>query len=349
MTPRPKQHLIDIGRRYPGAWRQVDTIRQGRGDDLPDWPDWCFMPLAGAYAIVSSVNRTPSLAIEVGRVGAMAAWRLTQGIYRFDPALYERVAETPVDRDIPCDVLYHLPEWCVYIETPGLTYAGQPLHGFFAHLEYDVNNGRHELRLVLDTELMLIPLPLHLGKWPLAEALNRALDEGMRHSIMTGMTQAAGNLQSVRSDPELMARLLDELEHVISLLLFICSQPDELGEPGRRPVNPEPKRTKKGWRLFAADKATTWDVGVRIGAALRRACQQVETGSRETDPDSGRARPRAHVRRAHWHTFVSGPRLDRGGRPIPAEDRKRDIRWVPPIPVNVGDPDDLPAVVRKVK
>lgn len=234
-APRPKQHLITAGKLYPGAWRQVDAFRQDKGKDLPDWPEWCFLPLGGVHAIVTAdPGNTDPLALmsDVGRLGALAAWRVTQGIYRFDPALYERVAETPVDRDIPCQVLYHLPEWCVYIETPGLTFTGQPLHGFFAHLEYDVNSGGHELRLVFDCDDQLTPLPLHLGSWPLAEALDRALDEAMRQATMAGYTRATGQLQQGRQDQAGMLALLDELEHVISLLLFLCSQPAEIGTPG---------------------------------------------------------------------------------------------------------------------
>lgn len=42
-APRPKQHLIDAAKRYPGAWRQVDDFRAGKGKDLPDWPPWLTM------------------------------------------------------------------------------------------------------------------------------------------------------------------------------------------------------------------------------------------------------------------------------------------------------------------
>lgn len=304
------------------------------------------MPLAGIHAIVTADPGPDLLAQmqDVGRLGALAAWRVTQGIYRFDPALYERVAETPVSRDIPCDVLYHLPEWCVYIETPGLTFISQPMHGFFAHLEYDINSGRHELRLVIDGDQHLLPFVLHLGHWPLADALDKALDEGQRQSLMAGYSRAAGVIQKSRQDQQGLLKLLDELEHMISLLLFLCSQPEEVGQPGNRPVNPQPKRTKQGWRLFQAEKATTWDVGVRIGAALRRAYQQAETGQQNIDPGTGKARPRPHVRRAHWHGFWKGPK-----DPERAAERRFDLRWMPPIPVGIADYDDLPAVVHPVK
>jgi len=40
---------------------------------------------------------------------------------------------------------------------------------------------------------------------------------------------------------------------MVSLVLYLCSQTSELrahGAPGRRPVLPEPKKVKAGWRLF---------------------------------------------------------------------------------------------------
>lgn len=54
--------------------------------------------------------------------------------------------------------------------------------------------------------------------------------------------------------------------------------------------------------------------------------------------DSGHARPRGHVRRAHWHAFRHGE-----GR------LQRRVRWLPPIPVNLALGDDVPATVRKVR
>lgn len=338
-APRPKQHLIAAGKRYPGAWRQVDNFRADRGKGLPSWPDWCYLPLAGAYSIVSEGGEMPThLLLDVGRLGALIAWRVTQGIYRFDPALYPAIIDTPVDREIPCEVLYHLPEWCLYIETPDLAFNDSPLQGFFAHLEYDINTQRHELRLLLDAESGLVPLPIHLGPWPLNEALERAQAESLRQGVITGRTQLLAQMQGKN-----LADLAGDIAPLISLLLYVCSQSSEIGTPEHRPSNPEPKRTKHGWRLFAAEKTTTWDVGVRIGAALRSAYQRAETGS-WTDQGGDRSRPRAHVRRAHWHGYWMGSK-----EPERAAERRFDLRWMPPIPVNVESPDELPSVIHEVK
>jgi hypothetical protein len=43
----------------------------------------------------------------------------------------------------------------------------------------------------------------------------------------------------------------------------------------------------------------------------------------------------AHVRRAHWHAFWTGPKAS-------TEERKLILHWLPPIAVNV---DDAAAVI----
>lgn len=104
-------------------------------------------------------------------------------------------------------------------------------------------------------------------------------------------------------------------------------------------------RTRRnGWKLFPAQRVTTWDVGVRLGAALRRAYQAEQTGR-----VGEHAAPRPHIRRAHWHTILSGPKQRPDGSEIPPQDRQRDLRWLPPTSVNIEDPDALPATVRRVQ
>lgn len=328
-TCRPREHLRAAAQLYPAAWKQFEQFRVDRGRDLPDWPEWCFCPLAGAYAIVSGGgdNRLgPELAGDVGRLGALAAWRMTQGIYRFDPVLYDALVKTPISGDLPAELLYRLPEWCVYIETPGLGCMG-----VFVHLEHDGNTGRAELRLLVDDDRGLTPYPLHLGEWPLSEAVERAVAESRRQAVASGNTIAAVGLSSAG----VIESVADAVAPIVSMVLYLCSeQPDIDGQP----MNPQPKRTRHGWRLFPADNPRTWDVGVRLGAALRNAALQQDTGKPAAITGPGRTRPRAHVRVAHWHTYLTGQ-----GR------INRVLRWIPPVPVNVDNQDALAASIRSVK
>lgn len=340
-THRARVLLLQAGQDYPLAWSQADAFRADRGQPGFDWPDWCFLPMGGAYAIVSGggVNRLGLDRIgDVARMSALIAWRMTQGIYRFDPAVYAAVIDTPVSGDLPGRVLMQLPEWCVYVETPGFELSIGQLHGFYAHLEYDANNGHSELRLLLDLTDRLVPIPLHLGDWPLAESVAKASDVAGVHAVALGVPFAAGDSRREH---------ISWAEPLVSLLLYLCSAADfsRRGQPGQ-PANPQPTRTRRdGWKLFAAQGPAEWDVGVRMGSALRAAYQAAETA-----PAGGEgASPRGHIRRAHWHGYWSGPLKDGQGDPVPSDKRKFDLRWQPPVAVNLGAVDGMPSVIRPVK
>ena len=130
----------------------------------------------------------------------------------------------------------------------------------------------------------------------------------------------------------------------MSLLLYLCSASGDISGHGV-PSNPVPIKTRRGgFKLFPADGPKTWDVGVRMGAALRVAYELAQT-----QVEAMGASPRGHVRRAHWHGFRSGPRLREDGSEIPVEQRKFDLRWLPPIAVNLPDISELPSTIKRVK
>jgi hypothetical protein len=336
-------HLGKYNREYPEAWSIVDRLRADRGRSLPWWPEWCFLPLSGAYAIVFQKYRIDPLPIEalgdVGAVGALAAWRVTKGIYRFDPDVYQEIIATPVTGDIPHEILFELPEWCVYIETPGMMAEHeQKVMGFFAHLEYDVKEERKELRLLLDVDgpkgPLLVPYPLHLGSWSLDESINR-----MEAKARENVAKAYGSgVEPSESDMVSHADIRAFCEPLLSLLLYLCSSNGEIGDSGRRPANPRPVKTKRGPRTFSAAQVITWDVGVRMGAAIRRGRMTPAREPYEGEP-TGRM-VRSHIRRAHWHGYWTGPKKE-------PEKRKFKLLWLHPI--LVGGIADGPGVVHMVQ
>jgi hypothetical protein len=334
-TPaRVRGYLSEYAERYPGAWKMYDSFVAARGRGLPDWPEWCWCPLAASYAIVSGggPNRVPLERMsDVGILGALAAWRMTQGIYRFDSDMFSALWSTPLDGDLPRELLYYLPEWCVYIEAPeGYAYHGAPLAGWFAHLEYDAETRRPELRLVLDLAGQpLAPFTIHLTRPTLEENLDAVFAEASRQAAEHGIDYAAA--------PDVIAAQRAAIGPVVSVLLYLCSEAADISDMrGRReaPGNPEPKKTKRGFRVFPRDGETTWLVGYRIGASLRLADRQgAGTGT------GTHASPVPHMRRAHWHSFWTGPRAE------PAQ-RKLAVRWLPPIPVGAGE---ILPTIRKVE
>jgi hypothetical protein len=344
---RQLEHLAEIGRKYPDVWKILNVIRADRGKGLPAWPDWCWCPVKAAYEVVSI--RCPPGTIndfetrnDITKVAALGAWRTTQGIYRFDPTMYEALIRTPIEGDLPCELLKRLPEWCVYIECPGQTYMGRPAFGVYVFLEWDVNTSgkQWELRLLYDCPHPngLLGMPLHLGEWSLAEAIERTW------RWRTQTLSPTGNVTVTSIDQERNKKLALELEPVISLILYLCSEANDIGDGQRRPARPRPVATKKGTRFFPAERPTVWDVGVRVGAALRRA-YAIE---RNAPAGGTHASPRPHVRKAHWHSFRIGERI-RDGVAIAPEERDLIVKWLPPIPINVSSSDDLAVTIHPVE
>jgi len=205
-------YVAEAARLYSSVWRRYDEFR-ARRDELGDWPQWCFAPLSFAYSIVEEMNPTmlAAQAADIGRLGALSAWRPTQGVYRFDPTLIEALIETSVEGDLPASVLKRLPEWCVYVE-----YASGneqfPAVGFFAHLEWDVNTQIEELRLLVDMGGFesLIPFTIYLGG-TLAEGLKAASNEATAQSKMLGLPAAPEDIAE---------RVRTLLEPMVSLVIY---------------------------------------------------------------------------------------------------------------------------------
>lgn len=326
---RPKEILTAIGKKWPQAWNQVKKFRAGKGKDLPNWPDWCYLPLAAGYAIVTQ-GGAPNAGLFDRYLGpavvsAAAAWRVSQGIYVFDADLYNSLVKQPMDGNIPCEILKRLPEWCVYIPMFNGTFLGEEVDGFFAHLEHDANDARMELRLVL---LMASgenhPIPIHLGDWTIEEGLNRMITEARR--------------QMGINFPKVDESYVAEVVPFVQLVLYLCAE--NLDMP-KRPQHPKKKLRKSG-QVDVPRQPKKWDVGQRIGTSIRKYRNTKEyeiTDENQNNAPGSHASPRPHVRRAHWHSFWTGPREG---------NRKLIVRWLPPIPIGVDD-EDNPTVIHEVK
>lgn len=313
---RPLEHLTAAGKLYPNAWPLVDEFRQDRGKGLPNWPNWCFLPMSAFYAIVSSDAKVDCLPLkligDVARLSALGTWRISQGVYRVDPDLAKALIDSPITGSISMDVLYRLPEWCIYVETPEYSFNQQKLYGFFVHLEWDVNTTRTELRFLMDGEKGLLPFVLHLGPWTVTEALDRATSEASKQAVGIGLSHEA--------DMDVIEHLAMEVRPLVSLLLYLCSETPEYH--GSVPSRPAPKKTKKGWRLFPPPKPKIIEIGKTIGAALRAEFSQETTEGKSKRP---------HIRRGHWHGFWTGKK---------DSEQKFIYKWLPPNSVNVETLND---------
>ncbi len=331
---RSLEILSKVTKKYPKAWKQVDQFLDGKGKDLPKWADWCFLPAAAAYSIVSSGgDMNIDQVTDVSEVSSMAAWRLSKGVYRFDQDLFESLWFTPIDHKLPIDLFFKLPEYGLYIETPGKLYEKRELHGFFVHLEEDVNQGHIELRLLLDTSSGLVSLPIHLNEQGIHESLIDFFDYSKKQvhehfGVDTDLVKS-----SVMAD-----HAIKEIMPLISLVLYICSTNSELinSKGQTTPNRAQAKKIKKKKKFFAAQQTELWEVGLIMGAKLRAAKDHGE--SKEGVSVVGKKGPSPHSRRAHWHSYWIGPKSN----------QKLELKWVNLILVK-ADLELEHAVLHKVE
>jgi hypothetical protein len=350
--PRPKQLLVRCGHQWPTLWKYVDLARAQRGATLPRWPQWCYLSTAAGRFLMdrvcpasSAISASDSFDIVESfsrMVIPLATWRVTQGIYRIDPQVAAAVWETPIDGELPVELLFRLPEWCVYIETPGRNLAtGKRLEGFFAHLNSPTGGDDPELHLLLDDPAgVLHSITVPLSTLTLEEACRIASTD--RANYEQRICWSDGNAVEMANDQALApspSEAAFSLNPLISTLLYMCSQSaDYRDASGLRnaPGKPVPVRTSNGPRLFPPENPTIWETGYRMGAPLRCAAKHtfVEHGT-------SRASPTPHIRRAHWHSFWLGPRNS-------AAERRLALRWLPPIAVALSTPEQLVPAVRRV-
>lgn len=336
--PIPVQLLRDYSREFPHAWRKISRLREQRGKSLPWWPDWCFCPIAASVAVIAEhAEKTDQSVVQLsinyppGVMAALSAWRITKSIYRFDKTLLNEITAMPMEGNIPSEVYYSLPEWCLFIETPGFTYLKQPVIGCFANLEYDVNTSRPELRIVLVKESMhCIPVPIHLGKWTLKQGIIEFFKESARFR-----GEEKDPVEYDKESREAVQSIADDVQPFVNLVLYLCSVNADFGS--KRPSHPI-RKLRKG-KVQAATEPRIWDVGVRVGSAIRGAKAE---DSKEIGDTGTHASPRPHFRRAHWHHFWKGPRND-------PDKRTLTLKWLSPIPVGFKeDETEGPVVVRPV-
>lgn len=319
MTPARK--LKEFKELMPNAFRYMQQCLDSKGTMLPSWPDWCLVPMAGAYAAITE-GRTVSCFDDVAKVqecAALFAWEKTKGVYIFDKDIEAEILNTPL-KGLPSEVLFQLPEWCIYIQI-----NKNDISGVFVHLEFDINTNKSELRLLfLFLDGNTYGYPVLLESKTLQESIN-ALQGSLRLDIIATFGAALSRtLKEGKTLPELPEKILEE---VIKMTVYICSDEADI-------IKKDSTSNKKILRINPINPVE-WSVGERIGAALRRYKYEYENNG---DGSSTGQRKRPHIRKAHWHNFRTGT-------------GKKNLvcKWLPPVPVGWAWDDELPVVNRPVK
>ena len=257
--------------------RIYENAISARGTKLPDWPEWCYAPLAVAYAAVSEAAEEEGLpmqdaVVDVGNVGALAAWRMTKTEYRFSDTLLKEFSDAEL-KEIPCEYLIErLPEWCVYVDAAGQNWSVPKIDGFFAYLEADSNDGHAELRITFSVPDGLFSFAIHLVNGSLADGL-------MESSAWATQFIPSGKMATVPTEQDASAAA-ELLKPLVCAVLYLCSEEPDIHPPRTRAPHPlHPYRTVNHYQVgFSAMPDTL--------------------GNHKS--------PRAHIRRAHWHIYRTG-------------------------------------------
>lgn len=349
---RPAVMLRLFERAYPDIWDKVEC-RMTRGNRSA----WASLPPAKIHPIITGYTKRweqysqrirPNLSprqiemmVHGASVGdtricmALGVWRLSKGVYVVDPTLASAVAASTF-REVPFEVLQRMPEHCVYVAAEWETQSvmGRVL-GFFAHLTLFGEEPR--LMLVLDTDHGLVTAAVMRATDGSIAETHEAEQAALTDMLSSEWARLSG--ESVRRDPvaDLEAAKAAAARRALALVLQLCTEePDIDGVPGGAAA---PTRTRKGLRPVPPEAVRVWNVGVRLGAALRRACEAADT---EADSEHLHGRPRPHLRRAHYHHFW------RGSMSAP-EQRHLILRWVHQALVNAKGSDDLAVAVRPLE
>lgn len=254
-------------------------------------------------------------------------WRLTRGLYEFDPELIEGFSESDLS-NLPIELLRRMPEYAPYIVLRG-TWQGQKLNG--AWVNYCVPQ-RADKSPQLDVILHfgsdeVAKLTLDLTSTNLDECINDTLG-----NVASKLKNVEGRTQILLSDAKsddirLMALLLP-------YVFYLCAEEPDITGVVKKPQSVQKRRYKYMFTPPQTDNML--QVGFRLGGKIRMWRQNWEN-ERQSHP-SGLGLPKApHIRKAHWHLYWTGT-----GRTIPR------LKWIPALPVGVKDFDEIAVHVRPV-
>lgn len=259
----------------------------------------------------------------------LATWRYSGGIYKFDPDIYDYLINSETELILP-NILTNLPEWSMFIETPGMTFQNNSITGFFAH--FDDSGDRLYLKISLLTDNKdnlsnkdnlpsLLYLIIDLG----FDSLDASILE-ITKTRLYAYQQVNSTLKKPLSNFELIQRAEDEkqiLKKLLALLLYLCVKEPEIkhAKSEELPTKSKPSPKKGGLQFFPVN-TKIWEVGTSTGEKIREYNKNKSLYKRQ-----GVTMP--HIRRAHFHLYWQGSRKMDNQVPV--------LKWLLPIPVGMNN------------
>lgn len=303
-----------------GYWLYENFAREDNGETFKQFPT-----LVSRIREAHKETGTPELAYSMW-LNEVAAWRLTRSTFSFHPEILSKINPIPKSQLKPSDLI-RLPYWAIFLELPhvkiklekheSIGYAhfyGVLFFEHFTHvLKHNLETKKDKMTDGVVREIM-ISCPF-IPEWKNKPTTYDSFGIFPAGIISEAHDQIIYNISDIEA-----AYDLDVI--IACLKIFLDSIPCNPKE-SKSPYRFDPIKTKHGWRWLPSTKTFRWYVGGEIGEAIIQAKQQDKKNGNGTH-----ASPCPHIRRAHWHTYLIGP-----SKNIDLKDRKRLLKWVPPIPV----------------
>ncbi|MFC9440751.1 hypothetical protein [Nocardia sp. NPDC057030] len=322
--------LLTLARSNPPIGRMADLIRIGIYQDPAVFlPERDRMIAMFGHQAVDTIHQAVMVDEMVRR------WQRHRVVYRVHPELAARLSETDPRTTIPCEVFARLPHPDPFVVFP--TRIPAPKSADKSFIEPPMFTGMlvtgytEDRRPCSSADPEVAELSIALTAVMQYEGLDRSYEEYTLQVPTRARLTIEEMINDQRGDILLGSAGWGEDRHAyglaVSLLLYLCSDNRDVSQAS----SPEPKRKTRS-RNKLAGRATIIDVGFDVGPKLFAARR--DTTYSTSTAELGRS-VRSHLRRAHWHTYLTGPR----DQPTPV------VRWIHPVLVNANQRTTRPTVI----
>ncbi|WP_280221310.1 hypothetical protein [Nocardia neocaledoniensis] len=338
--------VMSVGRSDPTVAGVIDQLRDGFLRGGAEGAARCRM-LLSQLAMQMGEERATFIGLTVQTAEAARLWRQFRVVYRVHPGLAESLLDTDTRTTVPCEVFARLPHPDPFVVFPepipapvseptammreaGLVVAEPPV--FIGML---VTGMTVDEQLCSTADPRLHQLSVALAGRIRYEGLPYTHEESTLTVPLTG-AYSISDLSDRIANLHTFGKITEQersriFNTTLSLLLYLCSD-----QRDSRTYQPEPGRKGKKRRTDRKSD-TVIDLGFDVGPALQAARREAaDDPDVQGEPGEGR-RVRPHLRRAHWHTYQTGPRT----APIP------EVRWLHPILVGKGSTRPVVVDVRE--
>lgn len=285
------------------------------GDGNNEWMKAeCYCPITFALREILAKRlemdvrkATQNEYIHASFLATIVSWNKAKVIYEFDPDVsIELMRQSRDDVKVTSDLI-KLPNWCVYLKMPGSN-----INGIFVSFEW-YPQGKYLCIIPAkdDTKNLVLAAPIFLPLPEEPQTVDQIIESMYWRSVgrlrKQGMTMKEIGVMVI--DKKIM------IKYVLNALFYLTAVNSDV-------VLKKGKTDKEDTEKKDTADVTHYMVGEKTGARLKM-FHKAHVAYMESAKKGHHESPIMHIRRAHWHTYLTGK-----GR------TKKVLKWQLPIVVN---------------